>query len=74
VAINNKLKKPLHYSSGWSNAGETSDLIRLGSIWSSSWIQIRCGFGLGLLIGGLEWILVDGAPDLYPIRTAVEEE
>ena len=41
------------------------------------WIQIRCGFGLGLLIGGLEWILVDltpGAPDLYPIQTAVEEE
>ena len=41
------------------------------------WIQIRYGFGLGLLIGGLEWILVNltpGAPDLYPIRTAAEEE
>ena len=32
---------------------------------------------MGLLIGGLEWILVDltpGAPDLYPIQTAAEEE
>ena len=40
------------------------------------WIRIRCGFGLGLTIGGLEWILVDltpGAPDLYPIRIAAEE-
>jgi len=41
------------------------------------WIRIRYGFGLGLLIGGVEWILVDmtpGAPDLYPIQTAAEEE
>jgi len=41
------------------------------------WIQVRYGFGSSLLIGGLEWILVNltpGAPDLYLIRTAAEEE
>ena len=40
-------------------------------------IQVPCGFGLSLPIGGLEWVLVDltpGAPDLYLIRTAAEEE
>jgi len=41
------------------------------------WIQVLCGFRLSLLIGGLEWILVNstpGAPDLYSIRAAAEEE
>ena len=38
------------------------------------WIQVQCGFGLGLLIGVLEWILTPGTPDLYPIRIAAKEE
>ena len=52
-------------------------LLDWGLFGAPVWIQIRCGLGLGLLISGLEWILVDltpGAPDLYPIRTAAEEE
>ena len=52
-------------------------LLDWGLVGAPVWIQIRCGFGLGLLIGGLEWILVDltpRAPDLYPIRTTAEEE
>jgi hypothetical protein len=52
-------------------------LLDWGLVGAPVWIQIRCGFGLGLLIGGLEWILVDltpGALDLYPIRTTAEEE
>jgi hypothetical protein len=45
-------------------------LLDWGLVGAPVWIQIRCGFGLGLLTGGLEWILVDltpGAPNLYPI-------
>ena len=52
-------------------------LLDWGLVGAPVWIQIRCGFGLGLLIGGLEWIFVDltpGAPNLYPIRIAAEEE
>ena len=52
-------------------------LLDWGLFGAPVWIQIRCGFGLGRLIGGLEWIFVDltpGAPDLYPIRIAAEEE
>ena len=52
-------------------------LLDWGLFGAPVWIHIRCGCGLGLLTGGLEWILVDltpGAPDLYPIRTATEEE
>jgi len=52
-------------------------LLDWGLFGAPVWIQIRYGFGLGLLIGGLEWISVDltpGAPDLNPIRTAAEEE
>ena len=52
-------------------------LLDWGPFGAPVWIQIRCGFGLSLLIGGLEWIFVDltpGAPDLYPIRTAAKGE
>ena len=56
---------------------ETVIYLERGLFGAPMWIRLRYGFGLGLLIGGLEWILVDltpGAPDLYPIRTAAEEE
>ena len=52
-------------------------LLDWGLIGAPVWIQSRCEFGLGLLIGGLEWILVDltpGALDLYLIQTVAEEE
>jgi hypothetical protein len=45
-------------------------LLDWGLVGAPVWIQIRCGFGFGFLIGGLEWILVNltpGAPNLYPI-------
>ena len=41
------------------------------------WAQAWCGLGFELLIGRLEWILVDltpGALDLCSIQTAAEEE
>ena len=58
------------------NGGETPELVQAVS-GAPVGIQVRCGFGLSLLIGGLEWILVNltpGAPDIYPVRTAAEEE
>jgi hypothetical protein len=53
----NTVSNALHYEAIDSHDAFKSVIyLERGLFGAPMWIRLRCGFGLGLLVGGLEWI------------------